>query len=130
MRTKHRVIWVIGLLLVAGCRKQSDAQFQSAVRKAVEDHLQARQHLALSKMTITIEEVKVNGGNAAAKVRFGSRQSSDVSVEVAYVLRRSGDRWQVQSSTPLSGMMPKQFEGHPPPPDIAPTTDVQPQSSH
>jgi hypothetical protein len=88
-------------LLSGGCNRMNS---KSAIQAAIEAHLKQRPGLALSNMTTDVQEVKFDGDKAAAQVTFQSKENPELKVEVRYVLRRDGDHWAVESSTPVGGM--------------------------
>jgi hypothetical protein len=90
-------------LLFAACRKSIDSTQEREVRAAVEAHLQKKGNLALNNMDMKVQSVKVNGDTAAAQVRFTSKQNPRLAVNIQYSLRRAGDHWEVQSSSPVAG---------------------------
>ena len=61
-------------------------------------------HLAAGSYTTTIERVTFNGDTADAMVRFEGKRSAGLFVEVHYGLRLENGRWEVVSSTPVSGL--------------------------
>ena len=103
MRGLAACVVVLGVGL-AGCSKTGERQAKAAVQAAVEAHLQQRQNLMLANMTLEVQDIKFTGDMAQADVKFRSKQSPNIVVDVRYTLRRAGDRWQVESSSPSSGM--------------------------
>jgi hypothetical protein len=97
------VAGIVGATLLLGACSKSNSAQEAAVRAAVEAHLQKRGNLALNNMDMKVESVKVNGDNAEAQVRFTSKQNSALAVTIHYMLRRAGDHWEVQSSSPVAG---------------------------
>ncbi len=95
--------WV-GLMLVLSACKSGGIQSKAAVQSAIERHLQQRPNVALNNMNLDVQDVKFHGDRAEAEVKFSSKQSPNLAVGVRYVLRRSGDRWEVESSSPIGGM--------------------------
>jgi hypothetical protein len=109
-------ICLLGLLvLIGGCSKTGGLQSKAAVQAAIEAHLQQRPNLMLANMTLEVQEVKFTGDTAQADVQFRSKQSPNLVVGVRYMLRRAGDRWQVESSAPLGGMGTPPHGGAPTP---------------
>lgn len=101
---KLLIAGILGATLLFGaCSKSSNSAQAAAVRAAVEAHLQKRNNLALNNMDMKVESVKVNGDNADAQVRFSSKENAQLAVSIQYSLRRSGDHWEVVSSTPMGG---------------------------
>jgi hypothetical protein len=122
----------VGITLT-GCSRSSGPQSKEAVQAAIEAHLAQRKNVMLSNMTLEIQDVKFSGDTAEAQVNFRSKQATDLVVGVHYVLRRSGDTWTVESSSPTSGMggAPHGSMGTSPHGESAPTTETPaPQSSH
>lgn len=74
-----------------------------AVQRAIEDHLKQNSHLVANSFNTKIENVDFKGDSAEALVKFESRESSNIFVEVRYGLRLENGQWQVVSSTPMSG---------------------------
>jgi hypothetical protein len=118
------------LLLVVGCSRTAETQSKAAIQAAIEAHLQQRQNLVLANMTLEVQDVKFAGDKAEAEVKFRSKQSPNLSVGVRYLLRRAGDRWQVESSSPSSGMGASPHGGAGPPAPPAPTAEPGLKPSH
>jgi hypothetical protein len=76
---------------------------RKAVEQAIQEHLNQNTHLVASSFDTRIESVTFKGDAAQALVRFQSKQSAALFVEVRYDLRLENGRWQVVSSTPMSG---------------------------
>ncbi|HEV2491520.1 MAG TPA: hypothetical protein VG204_00450 [Terriglobia bacterium] len=95
------VACVLGMTIVvaAGCNRLKS---KSAVQAAIEQHLKERPGLAMENMTLQVENVKFAGDTAEARVKFQSKQMPQSFVEIRYTLRRSGDHWEVESSSPMS----------------------------
>jgi hypothetical protein len=107
-RTRGAFIYIAALstvvtlaLVFTGCNRGNS---KAAIQAAIDAHLKQRPGLTLSNMTTEIQEVKFDGDKATAEATFQSKQVPDLKVEVRYVLRREGDHWEVESSTPVSGM--------------------------
>jgi hypothetical protein len=109
MRKNVRVVaaYRAALAIVAGMAVMPTAcdraHSKAAVQEAIEAHLKQRPGLALSNMTTDVQEVKFDGDKATAEVTFQSKQAPELKVEVRYSLRREGDQWVVESSTPVGG---------------------------
>jgi hypothetical protein len=95
---------LIGFVMIAAVACKKAAEPKAEIQSAIEAHLQQRQNLMLANMTLEVGEVKITGDTAQAEVKFRSKQKPDLVVAVQYTLHRQGDRWQVESSTPTSGM--------------------------
>lgn len=89
--------------VLCGCRL-AGINSKSAVQAAIEAHLKQQPGLTLSNMSTEVQDVKFDGDKANAQVVYQSKDSPDLKVEVRYVLRRQGDHWEVESSTPVGGM--------------------------
>lgn len=133
---------VLSLAVVFGaCSKSGESGSEREVGAALNQHLQKKGNLSLDNMTIDIQSVKINGDSAEAQVRFQSKEKPDLAVAIHYVLRRAGDHWEVESSSPQGGMGsdPHQSAGAAgglgggealaPPASPAPG-EAKPQSSH
>lgn len=104
VRMRKLLVCFVGLLPVAtGCNRLQGIQSKGAVEEAIYAHLKQNPHLALNSFTTQIEGVRFSGDTAEARVKFRSKQSAKLAVEVRYVLRREGSRWEVVSSSPVSG---------------------------
>ena len=125
-------------LLLSGC---SGLNSKSAIKDAVDAHLKQQPGLALGNMTTEVKDVQFSGDTAVAQVEFQSKEAPDLKVEVRYTLRREGNHWEVQSSTPMGGQggnphggagMPAGAmpPGHPQTVPANPQGQAAPQSSH
>ncbi|MGH9649835.1 MAG: hypothetical protein ACRD3I_05125 [Terriglobales bacterium] len=92
------------ILLAGGCNEAGSGDPKAAIQSAIEAHLKQRQNLMLANMTLEVQYVKVTGDTAQAEVKFRSKQSADLIVGVRYTLKRAGEGWQVESSSPTGGM--------------------------
>ena len=97
------VLFLVFILALAGCKSSQKAESKEAVQKAIEAYLEQRKNLMLANMNLEVAEVKFEGETAAAEVKFRSKQSSNLVVNVHYKLKRSGDGWRVESSIPAGG---------------------------
>lgn len=122
------VVCVLGVTMVAaaGCNRLKS---KSAVQAAIEQHLKERPGLAMENMTLQVENVKFAGDTAEARVKFQSKQMPQSFVEIRYTLRRSGDHWEVESSSPM-GAMGNPHGGIAPAPSGAAPAGPQPEPSH
>ncbi|HLY63517.1 MAG TPA: hypothetical protein VKV95_22485 [Terriglobia bacterium] len=91
-------------IALCGCSRFAGINSKSAVQTAIEAHLKQQPGLALANMSTEVQDVKFDGDKANAQVVYVSKDSPDLKVEVRYVLRRQGDHWEVESSTPMGGM--------------------------
>ena len=93
VRMRKLLVCFVGLLPVAtGCNRLQGIQSKGAVEEAIYAHLKQNPHLALNSFTTQIEGVRFSGDTAEARVKFRSKQSV-----------REGSRWEVVSSSPVSG---------------------------
>ncbi|MFZ0962553.1 MAG: hypothetical protein WAO35_16785 [Terriglobia bacterium] len=74
-----------------------------AIPPAIKDHVRNLPQGVFSNMDIHVEEVKFQGDTAEAFVRFQSPTVTELVIRQRYVLRKSGDHWQVQSRQPANG---------------------------
>ncbi len=127
-----RLICFVGLAVVAttGCGKMGGMQSKSAIRAAIEAHLKQRSSLLLSNMTFEVGEVKFSGDRAEAEVIYQSKQSPDLAVRIRYILRKAGDHWEVESTSPLGGMGGTPHGASNPTPPTSQPTAPGPQPSH
>ena len=120
------------ILLAGGCNKAGSDNPKAAIQAAIEAHLKQRPNLMLANMTLEVQDVKVTGDTAEAEVKFRSKQSADLVVGVRYALKRAGDAWQVESSSPTGGMGATPHGGagmSPPAPNTTPA-ESELKSSH
>ena len=102
------------------------------MEEAVQDHLKQDTHLAAGRYNTQIERVTFSGSSADALVRFESKQSSKLFVEIHYGLRVENGRWEVVSSTPVSALgadSHRPLDDNPPAPQPAQPSST-PQGSH
>src|SRR6516165_9572969 len=85
------IVCAIGVATVAACTQQINSK--SAVENAIRAHLERNSNLALNTFTTEISDVKFEGDNATAVVKFKSKQAPDVSVQARYSLRKEGNQW-------------------------------------
>ncbi len=97
------VVVLIGFLALTGCNRSAKLESKEAVQKAIDAYLAQRQNLSLSNMSTELGEVKFEGDSATADVNFRSKQASGLAVSVRYKLKKNGDHWEVESSSPMAG---------------------------
>lgn len=98
---------IIGLATLAAIGSVACGRFgdqKKAVQTAIEEHLKQRTNMMFQNMTLEVQDIKFDGDTADAQAILRSKQSPNISVGVRYILRKSGGRWQVESSAPTSGM--------------------------
>ena len=74
-----------------------------AVLPVIKNHVRNLPQGVFSNMDSEVEEVKFHGDTAEAYVRFQSPNVAELVIRQRYVLRRSGDNWQVESRQPANG---------------------------
>lgn len=76
---------------------------RGAVEQAIQEHLSHNTELLSHNFTTQVERVNFNADSADAVVKFQSTQQASLFVEVGYKLHLENGRWEVVSSTPISG---------------------------
>jgi hypothetical protein len=139
---RNALVCAILLTMTTSASCNRGINSRSAVEKAIEAHLERNSSLALNAFTTEISDVKFEGDNAEAVVKFESKQTPHMSVQLRYTLRKEGDHWVVQSSSgmggnPHGGGMPQsQDQGANPHEDFGvpatrpPSSEPQPKPSH
>lgn len=126
------LIWslVFSLAATSSCSKGEGLRSKQAVQAAIEEHLKQNRQIQLENFTTEIEEVKLQGDTAEALVKYRSKESPELTVQVRYSLRKTGDHWEVRSSSPAGGqaMNPHGSMGTPAPAPTQKTPGLQ--SSH
>lgn len=84
-----------------------------AIPTAIKNHVRNLPQGVFSNMDLQVEEVKFQGEKAEAYVRFKSPNVQELVIRQRYILRRSGDHWEVETRQPANGA------GKPPIPPIA-----------
>ena len=92
------------VLIWTGCRRADNLHSKEAVKAAIDAHLQQRADVMHGSMTLEVQDVKFSGDTALAQATFRSKNSPQIAVGVNYTLRRAGDHWEVDRSTPAGGM--------------------------
>ena len=90
------------VVLLMGCGRWG-SHSQRAVAQAIDEHLKQNSHLIASSFDTEVERVTFNGDSADAVVKFKSKQSAAIFVEVRYGLHYENGRWEVVSSQAMSG---------------------------
>lgn len=137
MRLLKLTTIVLAALLGTGACSRLNTHSKAAVEQAVNDHLAQNRNLKSGSFQTKIESVNFKGDSADAVVRFESTQSSALFVEVRYGLQRQNGKWEVVSSTPMSGQggdshrsAQDQSFGPPPTSEPAGSPGPAPQPSH
>jgi hypothetical protein len=74
-----------------------------AIPPVIKNHVRNLPQGVFSNMDLEVEEVKFHGNTAEAYVRFQSPNVTELVIHQRYVLRKSGDHWQVESRQPANG---------------------------
>ncbi|MGA3328019.1 MAG: hypothetical protein ABSF45_26515 [Terriglobia bacterium] len=74
-----------------------------AVQPVIKNHVRNLPQGVFNNMDLEVEEVKFHGDTAEAYVRFQSPNVTELVIRQRYVLRKSGDHWQVESRQPANG---------------------------
>ena len=69
----------------------------------IKNHVRTLPQGVFNNMDLVVEEIKMNGDAAEADVRFQSPNVRGLVIRQRYVLRKSGDRWEVESRQPTNG---------------------------
>jgi len=127
---------VIGLVILsvvasAACHKLGGVDSKAAVQQAIEEHLKQQPNVFFQNMTVELGDVTFRGDTALAQVRFRSKQAPSMAVGIIYRLRKTGDKWRVESTAAASmpGTTPHGSTATPTPSPAA-NPGVGPQPSH
>jgi hypothetical protein len=124
------LICLVTVILSTACGRWG-SHSEGAVEQAVKDHLNQNSHLIANSFNTKVESVSFKDDTADALVKFESKQSAGIFVEVRYGLRLENARWQVISSTPMSGQGDdSHMGGGNAPPAGAQPASPPPQPSH
>jgi hypothetical protein len=74
-----------------------------AIPPVIKNHVRTLPQGVFSNMDLEVEDVKFHGDTAEANVRFQSPNVTELVIRQRYVLRKSGDSWQVESRQPANG---------------------------
>jgi len=86
------------------CRKPAqNLSATLAIPPAIKDHVRNLPQGVFHNMNFEVEDVKFQGDTAEASVRFQSPNVTELIIRQRYVLRKSGDHWQVESRQPANG---------------------------
>jgi hypothetical protein len=103
---------LVATAVAASCSRFRE-QSKPAVRAAIEEHLAQQPGLQMQNMTMQMQDVKFQGDSAEAQVKYLSKESPDIYVQIRYELHKQGGRWQVQASSLVGGMPATPHEGAP-----------------
>ena len=93
---------IAAVAIAVACGKW-ETHSKGAVERAIQEHLSRNTQLLSRNFTTQVEKVTFNGDTADAVVKFQSTQQASLFVEVGYRLHLENGRWEVVSSTPMSG---------------------------
>jgi hypothetical protein len=131
MRTVVTGLVALSVITSAACHKLSGIDSKAAVQQAIEEHLKQQPNVFFQNMTVELGDVTFNGDTALAQVKFRSKQAPNMAVGIVYRLRKTGDKWRVESTATASmpGTTP---HGGTAAPMSSPSTNpgVAPQPSH
>ncbi|MBI4480554.1 MAG: hypothetical protein HY651_11075 [Acidobacteria bacterium] len=105
---------IVGTLLLAALGCQRLMNQDAAVQKAIQDHLSERSDLAMDKMVMEMQQVKVDGDKAQAEVVFHVAGDSQMRMAYHYDLHREGASWKVDSGRPSGSETPHPQMGESP----------------
>jgi hypothetical protein len=74
-----------------------------AIQPVIKNHVRNLPQGVFHNMDLEVEEVKFHGDTAEAYVKFQSPNVAELVIRQRYVLRKSGDHWQVESRQPANG---------------------------
>lgn len=80
-----------------------DITARLAIPPVIKDHVSNLPQGVFNNMDLEVEDVKFHGEMAEAYVRFQSPSVAGLAIRQRYQLRKSGDRWQVESRQPANG---------------------------
>ena len=133
------------MILLAGLGCQRLMNQNAAIQKAIQDHLGSRSDLAMDKMVMEMQQVKVDGDKATAEVVFRTTADPPARMTYHYELHRDGGSWKVDTgrpsgsetphpqmgdSQPGNSSPPAMPEGHPPIGETDPNSTAAPASPH
>jgi len=102
MRTVVISFVVLSMTASAACHKLSGVDSKAAVQQAIEEHLKQQPNVFFQNMTVELGDVTFSGDTAIAQVKFRSKQAPSTAVGIVYRLRKTGDRWRVESTATAS----------------------------
>ena len=131
MRTVVIGLIVLSVVTSAACHKLGGIDSKGAVQQAIEEHLKQQPNVFFQNMTVELGDVTFRGDTAIAQVRFRSKQAPTMAVGIVYRLRKTGDKWRVESTATASmpGTTPHGSTTAPMPPPST-TPGVGPEPSH
>ncbi|MGD0125430.1 MAG: hypothetical protein ABSF46_08735 [Terriglobia bacterium] len=95
----------LAVLSVAGsaaCHKLSGIDSKAAVQQAIEEHLKQQPNVFFQNMSVELGDVTFSGDTAIAQVKFRSKQAPSMAVGIVYRMRKTGEKWRVESTATAS----------------------------
>ena len=108
------MVAIVGTLLLAALGCQRLMNQDAAVQKAIQDHLSERSDLAMDKMVMEVQQVKVDGDKAQAEVVFHVAGDTQMRMAYHYDLHREGGSWKVDTGRPSGSETPHPQMGEAP----------------
>jgi len=132
MRTVVMTLAVLCVIASAACHKLSRVDSKAAIQEAIEEHLKQQPNVFFQNMTVEVGDVTFSGDTAVAQVKFHSKQDPNLAVGIVYRLRKTGDRWRVESTATASmpGTSPHQSTAAPTHSPSTNPADIGPEPSH
>jgi len=93
---------VLSVAASAACHKLSGIDSKAAVQQAIEEHLKQQPNVFFQNMSVELGDVTFSGDTAVAQVKFRSKQAPSMAVGIVYRLRKTGDKWRVESTATAS----------------------------
>src|SRR5437773_9348631 len=94
---------ILAVMAATGCCRLT-GRSKAAVQAAIEEHLRQQPGLQMQNMTMQMQNVRFHGDAAEAEVKYVSRQSSDIYVQIRFRFRKEGGRRGANSSCRLGGL--------------------------
>jgi hypothetical protein len=131
MRALVISLTVLSVAGSAACHKLSGIDSKAAVQQAIEEHLKQQPNVFFQNMSVELGDVTFSGDTAIAQVKFRSKQAPSMAVGIVYRMRKTGEKWRVESTATASmpGTTP---HGNTAAPMSSPSSNpgVGPQPSH
>ena len=102
MRAAAIGLVVLSVLASSACHRLSGIDSKGAVQQAIEEHLKQQPNVFFQNMTVELGNVTFSGDSAIAQVKFRSKQAPGMAVGIVYRLRKTGDKWRVESTATAS----------------------------
>jgi hypothetical protein len=93
---------LLGVAASAGCHKLSGIDSKAAVQQAIEEHLKQQPNVFFQNMSVELGDVTFSGDTAIAQVKFRSKQAPSMAVGIVYRMRKTGEKWRVESTATAS----------------------------